>query len=72
MRTPVFGVRVVYATRAVYEPLRQQIIDSTASLCTVFKTVRNDAVESIICRRGGSQTARVTRTARAPVFGVRG
>eukprot|EP00974_Lingulodinium_polyedra_P027474 2656178-Lingulodinium_polyedra.AAC.1 len=32
--------------RAICEPLRRQTVDLTASLCTVSKTVRNDAVES--------------------------
>eukprot|EP00974_Lingulodinium_polyedra_P091116 8834566-Lingulodinium_polyedra.AAC.1 len=34
MRTPVFGVRIVCARRATCEPLRQQTVDSTASLCS--------------------------------------
>eukprot|EP00974_Lingulodinium_polyedra_P037362 3584612-Lingulodinium_polyedra.AAC.1 len=37
MRTPVCGVCMVCATRAISEPLRRQTVDSTASLCTVFK-----------------------------------
>eukprot|EP00974_Lingulodinium_polyedra_P075308 7297830-Lingulodinium_polyedra.AAC.1 len=36
-----------------------------------FKTVHNDALESTICHRNGSQTTRVTHTMRTPVFGVR-
>eukprot|EP00974_Lingulodinium_polyedra_P105621 10225469-Lingulodinium_polyedra.AAC.1 len=45
--------------RVICEPLQQQAVDSTASLCTVSKTVHNDAVESTVCRHGGSQIARV-------------
>eukprot|EP00974_Lingulodinium_polyedra_P043983 4222959-Lingulodinium_polyedra.AAC.1 len=37
------GVRMVCAARAICEPLRRQMVDSTASSCTVAKTVRNDA-----------------------------
>eukprot|EP00974_Lingulodinium_polyedra_P126361 11198009-Lingulodinium_polyedra.AAC.1 len=47
------------------------MVDSTASLCTVFKTVRNLAVVSTICHRSGSQTARVARAMRTPVVGDR-
>eukprot|EP00974_Lingulodinium_polyedra_P117273 11162601-Lingulodinium_polyedra.AAC.1 len=46
------------ARRAISEPLWQQSVDSTASLCMVSRTVRNDAVESMVCRHGGSQIAR--------------
>eukprot|EP00974_Lingulodinium_polyedra_P096781 9380547-Lingulodinium_polyedra.AAC.1 len=28
---------------AIREPLRRQTVDSTASLCAVFETMRNDA-----------------------------
>eukprot|EP00974_Lingulodinium_polyedra_P113763 11015314-Lingulodinium_polyedra.AAC.1 len=46
---------MVCATRAICEPLRRQMVDSTASLCTVLETVHNDAVESTVCRLSGSQ-----------------
>eukprot|EP00974_Lingulodinium_polyedra_P035285 3387946-Lingulodinium_polyedra.AAC.1 len=35
------------------------------------KTVQNGAVESTVCRRSGSQTARVARAMRTPKTGVR-
>eukprot|EP00974_Lingulodinium_polyedra_P005116 481648-Lingulodinium_polyedra.AAC.1 len=38
-----------WSARAIHAPPRRRAIDSTASLCTVFDTVRN-AVESIVCR----------------------
>eukprot|EP00974_Lingulodinium_polyedra_P098759 9572632-Lingulodinium_polyedra.AAC.1 len=62
---------MVCATRAICEPLRRLMVDSTASLCTVSNTERNDAVESTICRRSGSQIARVAHTMRTPVLGAR-
>eukprot|EP00974_Lingulodinium_polyedra_P039666 3805658-Lingulodinium_polyedra.AAC.1 len=37
------GVRVERATRAICDALRPHPVDSTASLCTVSKTVHNDA-----------------------------
>eukprot|EP00974_Lingulodinium_polyedra_P014334 1389463-Lingulodinium_polyedra.AAC.1 len=57
---------MVCVARAICEPLRRRVVDSAASLCTVFKTVRNDAVESTVCRHSGSQIARVARTMRTP------
>eukprot|EP00974_Lingulodinium_polyedra_P129987 11212120-Lingulodinium_polyedra.AAC.1 len=48
------------ATRAICEPLRPRTVDSTASLCSVCKTLRGDAVESTVCRRSGSLIARLT------------
>eukprot|EP00974_Lingulodinium_polyedra_P067146 6497851-Lingulodinium_polyedra.AAC.1 len=47
------------------------MFDSAAPLCTVLKPVHNDAVESIICCRSGSQTARVAHAMLTPVCGVR-
>eukprot|EP00974_Lingulodinium_polyedra_P052193 5021369-Lingulodinium_polyedra.AAC.1 len=44
--------------RAICEPLKRQTVDSTASLCTVSKTVHTDAVRLTTCRRNGSQIAR--------------
>eukprot|EP00974_Lingulodinium_polyedra_P033085 3182342-Lingulodinium_polyedra.AAC.1 len=41
------------------EALRRQTVDLTASLCSVFQTLRNGAVESAIRRRSGSQIARL-------------
>eukprot|EP00974_Lingulodinium_polyedra_P010967 1055856-Lingulodinium_polyedra.AAC.1 len=35
------------------------MVDSTTPFCTALETVRNDAVESTICRRNGSQIARL-------------
>eukprot|EP00974_Lingulodinium_polyedra_P113002 10938407-Lingulodinium_polyedra.AAC.1 len=64
MRTPTTGARMVCVTRAVCEPPRRQMIDSAASLRTVLKTVHHDAVESIICCRNGSKTARIAHTMR--------
>eukprot|EP00974_Lingulodinium_polyedra_P132017 11220066-Lingulodinium_polyedra.AAC.1 len=32
--------------RAICEPLWRRAVDSSATLCTVFETVHNDAVES--------------------------
>eukprot|EP00974_Lingulodinium_polyedra_P053779 5168061-Lingulodinium_polyedra.AAC.1 len=59
------------AKRAICEALRLRTVDSTATLCTVVETVRNDAVESAVCHRNGSQIARVTHSMRTPCFGVR-
>eukprot|EP00974_Lingulodinium_polyedra_P091227 8846279-Lingulodinium_polyedra.AAC.1 len=58
-------------TRAICEPLRRQTVDSTASLCTVSKTVRNDAVESTVRGRSGSRIARLAHSMRTPKTGVR-
>eukprot|EP00974_Lingulodinium_polyedra_P043775 4202814-Lingulodinium_polyedra.AAC.1 len=44
-------------SRAICEPLWPPIVDSTASLCSVSRTLRNDAVESMFRRRKGSRTA---------------
>eukprot|EP00974_Lingulodinium_polyedra_P020263 1958605-Lingulodinium_polyedra.AAC.1 len=71
MRTPVFGVCMVCARRAICESLWRRTVDSIASLCSVSRTLRNDAVESTVCRHGGSQIARFARSMRTPVFGVR-
>eukprot|EP00974_Lingulodinium_polyedra_P026444 2552421-Lingulodinium_polyedra.AAC.1 len=46
------------ASVAIREPLRRRLRDSTASLCSVCKTLHDDAVESTICRLNGSQIAR--------------
>eukprot|EP00974_Lingulodinium_polyedra_P069356 6715429-Lingulodinium_polyedra.AAC.1 len=62
---------MVCARRAICGPLRRQTIDSTASLRTVLQTVHNDAIKSTVCRRNGSQIARLAHTVRTPVFGVR-
>eukprot|EP00974_Lingulodinium_polyedra_P055567 5344590-Lingulodinium_polyedra.AAC.1 len=48
------GVRA----RAISEPLRRRMIDSTAPARGVSKTAQNDAVESTVCRHSGSQIAR--------------
>eukprot|EP00974_Lingulodinium_polyedra_P036828 3531647-Lingulodinium_polyedra.AAC.1 len=55
------------ATRAICQPLRPRTVDSIASLCTVFETARNDAVESAVCHHSGSQIARFTHSMRTPV-----
>eukprot|EP00974_Lingulodinium_polyedra_P033446 3215588-Lingulodinium_polyedra.AAC.1 len=55
-----------YATRAIREPLRRRTVDSSASFCSVLQTLRNDAIESIVRRRSGSQIARVARAMRTP------
>eukprot|EP00974_Lingulodinium_polyedra_P016010 1553714-Lingulodinium_polyedra.AAC.1 len=62
---------MVCARRAICEPLRRYMVVSTASLCTVSKTVRNAAVESIVRRRSGSRIARFARAMRSPKIGVR-
>eukprot|EP00974_Lingulodinium_polyedra_P026167 2526237-Lingulodinium_polyedra.AAC.1 len=56
------------ARRAVREPLRRRTVDSTVSLCTVVETVRNDAVDSSVCRCSGSQIRRLLRSMRTPVL----
>eukprot|EP00974_Lingulodinium_polyedra_P079659 7714901-Lingulodinium_polyedra.AAC.1 len=71
MRTPKTAVRMVCVRRAIREPLRRQTVDSIASLCTACKTVRNDAVESIVCHRSGSQIARLARATRTRKTDVR-
>eukprot|EP00974_Lingulodinium_polyedra_P080246 7773977-Lingulodinium_polyedra.AAC.1 len=71
MRTPKTGVRMVCTRREMREPLRRQTVDSITSLCTVCNTVRNDAVESIVCHRSGSQIARLARAMRTPKTDVR-
>eukprot|EP00974_Lingulodinium_polyedra_P033229 3196223-Lingulodinium_polyedra.AAC.1 len=70
MQTPVLGVRVACARRAMREPLRRQMVDSTGSFCTVSKTVQNGAVESTVCRRSGLRIAVVARAVRTQI-GVR-
>eukprot|EP00974_Lingulodinium_polyedra_P117359 11162943-Lingulodinium_polyedra.AAC.1 len=40
------GVCMECVTFAIGAPLWRQTVDSTAPSCTVFETVRNDAVES--------------------------
>eukprot|EP00974_Lingulodinium_polyedra_P081860 7925895-Lingulodinium_polyedra.AAC.1 len=52
--------------RAICEPVWRQAVDSAASLCTVLKTVHNDAVESTVCRRSGSRIARLARSMQTP------
>eukprot|EP00974_Lingulodinium_polyedra_P104687 10136171-Lingulodinium_polyedra.AAC.1 len=47
-----------FARRAIFDPLWRQTVDSTAPLRTVSKAVRDDAVDSIVCRHGGPQIAR--------------
>eukprot|EP00974_Lingulodinium_polyedra_P061340 5917924-Lingulodinium_polyedra.AAC.1 len=67
MQTPVFGVRVQCAKRAISEPLRQQTVDLTASLSNVCESLHNDAVAIAVHRRASSLTARPrTPRARAP------
>eukprot|EP00974_Lingulodinium_polyedra_P103490 10020949-Lingulodinium_polyedra.AAC.1 len=61
---------MVCATRAIRGPLRRQMVDWAASLCTVSRTVRNDAVESTVCGRSGSLIARFAHTVRTPTIGV--
>eukprot|EP00974_Lingulodinium_polyedra_P105321 10198519-Lingulodinium_polyedra.AAC.1 len=56
--------------RAMCEPLQQQTVDLAASFCAVFETARNDAVESTICRRCGSQIARVARSMRTRLLAL--
>eukprot|EP00974_Lingulodinium_polyedra_P076132 7372493-Lingulodinium_polyedra.AAC.1 len=63
VRTPVFGVRVARATRAICEPPRQQTGDSSASLCSVRKR-NKDAFKSTACHRSGLRNARVARATR--------
>eukprot|EP00974_Lingulodinium_polyedra_P133626 11226380-Lingulodinium_polyedra.AAC.1 len=46
-------------------------VDSTASLCSVLQTLRNDAVESTVCRFSGSQIARFARAMQTQTKGVR-
>eukprot|EP00974_Lingulodinium_polyedra_P020217 1953863-Lingulodinium_polyedra.AAC.1 len=59
------------AMRAICEALRPRTVDSAASLCTVFETARNGAVESAVCCCNGSQIARLTHSMRTPLFGAR-
>eukprot|EP00974_Lingulodinium_polyedra_P009626 923340-Lingulodinium_polyedra.AAC.1 len=47
---PTIGVRMLCVTRAICELLRQQIVDSTTSSCTVSVAVHDDVAESV-CRR---------------------
>eukprot|EP00974_Lingulodinium_polyedra_P131456 11217779-Lingulodinium_polyedra.AAC.1 len=56
------------ARRAMCEALRPRTVDSTASLCTVFEIVHNDAVESACCRYSGSQITRLTHSMRTPLL----
>eukprot|EP00974_Lingulodinium_polyedra_P048597 4667052-Lingulodinium_polyedra.AAC.1 len=35
MRTPICGVRMVRATRAIRKPLRRRMLDSNACVCNV-------------------------------------
>eukprot|EP00974_Lingulodinium_polyedra_P050871 4892644-Lingulodinium_polyedra.AAC.1 len=51
------------ATRAICDALRPRTVDSAAALRTVFKTVRNDAVESTARH---PQIARLAYTIRTP------
>eukprot|EP00974_Lingulodinium_polyedra_P058523 5635974-Lingulodinium_polyedra.AAC.1 len=52
--------------RAMCEPLWRQTVDSAASLCTVSNAVRNNAVESTVRKRNGSQIARLAHSMRTP------
>eukprot|EP00974_Lingulodinium_polyedra_P027049 2609449-Lingulodinium_polyedra.AAC.1 len=61
---------MVCARRANCGPLRQQRVDSNASLRSVWKALRTDAFESTVRRRGGLRVARVARAVQTPVFGV--
>eukprot|EP00974_Lingulodinium_polyedra_P048925 4701396-Lingulodinium_polyedra.AAC.1 len=40
--------------RAVCEPLQRRTVALTASLRSAWKMLHNDAVESTVCRHGGS------------------
>eukprot|EP00974_Lingulodinium_polyedra_P107763 10431049-Lingulodinium_polyedra.AAC.1 len=62
---------MVCARRAICEPLRRQMVDLTASLCTVSKTAQDGAVESTVSRRSGLRMARVARAMGRPKIGVR-
>eukprot|EP00974_Lingulodinium_polyedra_P043827 4208167-Lingulodinium_polyedra.AAC.1 len=66
MRTPVFGVRVARAKRAICEPLRRRAAIATVSLCSVCKTLHNDAVAIAVGHRNGSQIARLAHSMRTP------
>eukprot|EP00974_Lingulodinium_polyedra_P048285 4635759-Lingulodinium_polyedra.AAC.1 len=59
------------ATRAIRDALRPRMVDSIASLRTVYETVHNDAAESTGRGRNASQIARAARSMRTPFFGVR-
>eukprot|EP00974_Lingulodinium_polyedra_P014320 1388415-Lingulodinium_polyedra.AAC.1 len=52
---------------AVSELLRPWTVGLTASFCSVWQTLHNDAVKSTVRDRSGSQIARL-RTARARQF----
>eukprot|EP00974_Lingulodinium_polyedra_P001318 126292-Lingulodinium_polyedra.AAC.1 len=54
------------ARRAICEPLWWQTVDSTASLCSILHTLRNDVVESTVCRHSGLQIARFAHAMRTP------
>eukprot|EP00974_Lingulodinium_polyedra_P117442 11163280-Lingulodinium_polyedra.AAC.1 len=41
------------------EPLRRRTVDSTASLCSVLQTLRNDEIELIVRCSSGSLIARL-------------
>eukprot|EP00974_Lingulodinium_polyedra_P079086 7659648-Lingulodinium_polyedra.AAC.1 len=67
MRAPVFSRARGVRERAISEPLLRRMVDSTASLRSVRKTLRNDAVDSTVRHRSGSQIAR-SRVPRAEQF----
>eukprot|EP00974_Lingulodinium_polyedra_P044877 4305133-Lingulodinium_polyedra.AAC.1 len=52
--------------RAIGEPRWRQTVDSTASCCTVSKTVHNVAVELTVRGRNGSRIARLAHSMRTP------
>eukprot|EP00974_Lingulodinium_polyedra_P034943 3357026-Lingulodinium_polyedra.AAC.1 len=52
--------------RAISEPLQPRTAIPTASLCSVFQTLRNDAVKSAVRGHSGLQIARVARAMRTP------
>eukprot|EP00974_Lingulodinium_polyedra_P002508 235516-Lingulodinium_polyedra.AAC.1 len=62
---------MVFATRAICEPLRRRTAIATASLCNVCKTRHYDAVAIAVRGRSGSQIARLAHSMRGPNFGVR-
>eukprot|EP00974_Lingulodinium_polyedra_P031999 3081852-Lingulodinium_polyedra.AAC.1 len=57
--------------RAKCEPLWRRTAIATASSCSVFQTLHNDAVAIAVCRRSSSHFGRVARAARTPKLGVR-
>eukprot|EP00974_Lingulodinium_polyedra_P003803 357706-Lingulodinium_polyedra.AAC.1 len=57
MRTAATVVRMECASVRFCEPLQCCAVDSATSLCSVAKTLRHGAVESVVCRRSGSLIA---------------